>query len=136
MEFYHSPFNIIEKKPSIFFHAEAEAESPMIQVILIYMRAIPLDQILNFVTCSLTPRHKVHSHFNSAASLFTNIYLFICDLYYLKNVWVLLTFLRYFRVNMPSSVTVSTFFYLFFIRNPSIFSIFLSSLIMSYVLGS
>ena len=82
----------------------------MIQVILIYMRAIPLDQILNFVTCSLTPRHKVHSHFNSAASLFTNIYLFICDLYYLTNLWVLLTFLRYFRVNMPSSVTVSIFF--------------------------
>ena len=50
-------------------------------------------------------------HFNSAASLHIYQYLlFICDLYYLKNIWVPLTFLRYFRVNMHSSVTVSPFF--------------------------
>ena len=54
-------------------------------------------------------------HFNSAASLHIYQYLlFICDLYYLKNIWVPLTFLRYFRVNMHSSVTVSPFFAIYY----------------------
>ena len=105
MEFYFSPFHT--KKTSTF---------SMLKLTALWSRSY-------LFTCALyhSTRYWISSladllhdikfiHFNSAASLFTNIYLFICDLFDLKNVWVLLIFLRYFRVNMPSSVTVSTFF--------------------------
>ena len=107
LEFYFSPFFLIEKKTSI----------SMLKLKALWSRSY-------WFTCALyhSTRYWISSlaallhdikfiHFNSAASLHIYQYLlFICDLYYLKNIWVPLTFLRYFRVNMHSSVTVSHFF--------------------------
>ena len=101
------------------------------------MRAIPLDQILNFVTCRLTPRHKVHTFQWCSISIYQ--YLFI-------HLWLVLPkkrmgTLNFFEVFSCQYALICHCKYFFFRylsnlslhRNPSIISVFLSSFIMSLV---
>ena len=133
MEFYFSPFHT--KKTSTF---------SMLKLKALWSRSY-------WFTCALyhSTRYWISSladllhdikfiHFNSAASLFTNIYLFICDLNYLKKRMGTLNFFEVFSCQYALICHCKYFFFRYLSnlslhRNPSIISVFLSSFIMSLV---